>query len=621
MRWIIAVSMMALLFGSMPATAACRANVNFGLNYDEQSNPGPVVTAAMSKIRGTHAGMVRIWVFWKAMELSPGQLDPAALSRLDQRVDGARAAGLTPLLWFAGIPDWANNSVGCNFWGTNGGCSGNCSAPPANADSFKNFVSKIASRYATRVDFYEIWNEPDCRSFWDGSMAQLHSLIIQPGVKEIRRVDPTSTILSPALVSSQAKFQNMLSLSCSQFDFVAIHSYDGSAAGMKQAVNFKWTPWMNNTSCRRKFWVTEFGIDSATSSLQFQADEYAKAASFFRNASVKASRLIYYRLEDAAKKWGLTTSQTDFPYFLDKPSYGRVRDTIPETCSGSASKSASESAFLSTIPADFDGNGISDTVLYSGGAWHKFSPGDYLGGVWTGGEAGCIPAPADYDGDGKTDFSLYCNGAWHFYEESGKYAGGIWTGGQPGAVPVPADYDGDGRADVVLYDAGVWHFYDHDSGAYQRGLWTGPGPGSVPVPGDYDGDGRANLSVYHNGAWHFFNDDGSYLKGIWTGGVAGDVPVPGDYDGDGIEEPVVFRGGAWLFFDYVTGANTHGVWTGANPPFLPAPLDIDGDGRLDFTIYEASGAWHFYDADGSYLYGVWTGVGSGQPISRRQLIQ
>jgi len=279
------------------------------------------------------------------------------------------------------------------------------------------------------------------------------------------------------------------------------------------------------------------------------------------------------------------------------------------------------------VPADFDGDGVSEWFIYRGGAWLYFGPGA-IGShsVWTGAtSADCIPAPADYDGDGKVDLSLKCGGAWHFFNPDGSYRKGIWTGGVAGDLPVPADYDGDGRADVVVYRGGAWLFFDYATGAYTGGVWTGPGYGTVPLPMDYDGDGRADFTVYQNGAWHFYNRDGTYFKGIWTGGVAGDIPVPGDYHGVGREEVVIFRGGAWLFFSLDTAAYTGGVWTGAAPyggqPLQPAPLDLDGDGTLEFTVY-AGGPWHFYNDDGTYLRGVWTGgVPGDRPISRRQLSQ
>ncbi len=305
----------------------------------------------------------------------------------------------------------------------------------------------------------------------------------------------------------------------------------------------------------------------------------------------------------------------------------------PNSVTMSANKSATANFSTVHAPIDFDGNGVSDIVVYRGGAWlfHDFATGAQTGGVWTGNPGSCIPAPMDYDGDGKVEFTQLCGGAWHFYNDDGSYNKGIWTGGVAGDRPVPADYDGDGDDDVVIFRGGAWLFYDFATGNYLPGssVWTGAPPHwtggtPVPVPMDYDGDGTADFTVYSGGPWHFYNDNGTYNKGIWTGGVAGDIPVAGDYDGDGTDDVVVFRGGAWLFHDFATGAQTGGVWTGQPPHWtggtsLPAPLDYDGDGRVEFTVY-SGGPWHFYNDNGTYNKGIWTGGVSGdQAISRRLL--
>ena len=66
---------------------------------------------------------------------------------------------------------------------------------------------------------------------------------------------------------------------------------------------------------------------------------------------------------------------------------------------------------------DFDDDGVSEVVVFRGGAWlfHDFTSGTQNSGIWTGSGAGCLPVAMDYDGDGKTDFTQFCNGAWHFY--------------------------------------------------------------------------------------------------------------------------------------------------------------------------------------------------------------
>ena len=192
------------------------------------------------------------------------------------------------------------------------------------------------------------------------------------------------------------------------------------------------------------------------------------------------------------------------------------------------------------VPADYDGDGKDDIVVFRGGAWlfYSYQTGLQTGGVWTGdpplwpGFTHSFPYPADFDGDGKADFSIYSGGPWHFFNPDGSYRKGIWTGGVPGDLPVAGDYDGDGIDDVVLWRAGAWLWYDFATGSYvpAKSVWTGApahftGGTPLPAPADVDGDGRLEYAVWSGGPWHFFTDTGTYDRGVWCGGVVGDVPV------------------------------------------------------------------------------------------------
>ena len=163
-------------------TIHCGPNPQFGLNYDDQSQPPAVLTTAMSKIYGANTGSVRIVALWKLMEIAQGAID---FSALDNRVNAAYSAGLRIVITFYGIPNWANGSPpACDFW------QGQCSAPPTSSTYFGNFASAVANRYRTKVFYYEIWNEPDENVFWTGTVAQLSSLMVHPAAVPVGSVPP-----------------------------------------------------------------------------------------------------------------------------------------------------------------------------------------------------------------------------------------------------------------------------------------------------------------------------------------------------------------------------------------------------------------------------------------------
>ena len=184
------------------------------------------------------------------------------------------------------------------------------------------------------------------------------------------------------------------------------------------------------------------------------------------------------------------------------------------------------------VPADYDGDGRDDMMVYRNGAWVLYGLDGHPRNAVNTGLGGARPVPMDYDGDGPADFTAYVGGAWYFFNDNGTLNRAIWTGGVAGDIPVPADYDGDGDEDIVIFRNGAWLFFDFATGAWNESLsvWTGAPPhwhGGTPLPAplDHDGDGDADFTVFSGGPWHFYNDDGTYQKGIWTGGVAGDQPI------------------------------------------------------------------------------------------------
>ncbi|MEO6238581.1 MAG: VCBS repeat-containing protein, partial [Vicinamibacterales bacterium] len=194
------------------------------------------------------------------------------------------------------------------------------------------------------------------------------------------------------------------------------------------------------------------------------------------------------------------------------------------------------------VPADFDGDGRSDVVIFRPrtGAWHiKLSSAGFAAGAGANwGQPGDIPVVGDYDGDGHADTAVFRpnTGDWLIQPWGGGQAARIvQTWGLPGDIPVPADYDGDGRTDLAVFRPreGVWYLRLSRNGLVERRAWGVDG--DVPVPGDYDDDGRADAAVYRPAErrWHLNLSAGDQVV-QWDADAG--YAMSGDFDGDGVDD-------------------------------------------------------------------------------------
>ena len=70
-------------------------------------------------------------------------------------------------------------------------------AEPRDIEDWRTYVRTVARHCAGRVQAYEIWNEPNLKQFWSGSVDQMVQLTREAALI-IRSVDPQAIIVSPA---------------------------------------------------------------------------------------------------------------------------------------------------------------------------------------------------------------------------------------------------------------------------------------------------------------------------------------------------------------------------------------------------------------------------------------
>ena len=70
-------------------------------------------------------------------------------------------------------------------------------AEPLDVGNWREYVAVVAAHCKGRVHAYEIWNEPNSKAFWTGSMRQLIQLTRVASLT-IHRIDPSALVVSPS---------------------------------------------------------------------------------------------------------------------------------------------------------------------------------------------------------------------------------------------------------------------------------------------------------------------------------------------------------------------------------------------------------------------------------------
>jgi hypothetical protein len=130
------------------------------------------------------------YVRWYDLEPRRNEFD---FERLDKYVALAQQKHVKVLLPLFGTPPWASARPSEIERGNPLGSA----SEPANMDYWRSFVRAVATRYKGQIEAYEIWNEPNLKMFWTGSVEQLVTMT-REAFEVIEGVDPTALVVSPS---------------------------------------------------------------------------------------------------------------------------------------------------------------------------------------------------------------------------------------------------------------------------------------------------------------------------------------------------------------------------------------------------------------------------------------
>ena len=134
----------------------------------------------------------RLWdayVAWPSLEPQKGRWH---FETLDKYVALAEQHNVGILLPLGLTPQWASARPQEKSTYQPGNA-----AEPRDMEDWQNYVKTVASRYKGRIREYEIWNEPNSKSFWTGDIDQMIDLT-REAAKIIHGIDAEAKVVSPA---------------------------------------------------------------------------------------------------------------------------------------------------------------------------------------------------------------------------------------------------------------------------------------------------------------------------------------------------------------------------------------------------------------------------------------
>lgn len=264
LRFIILTAMLAIGTTLWPATAHAQTaapalpgfGVQFHVMWEDYSDQQRI--EVLDKLAGAGIKWVRIDVDWPSLQgEGRGSHSQWAWDRLDFAVNAARARGIDVLATLWRTPPWANGSAGAT-------------TTPNDPADYGTIAFELAGHFRGRVAAWEIWNEPNSSSFFDGSVAQYVGLM-KAAYPRFKEGDPNATVVIGGPQYNDVAWLTKVyeAGAAPSFDVMSVHTYMSPSdlapetnngtiwtiAGVSQVHDLM----VRNGDGAKPVWITEFG--------------------------------------------------------------------------------------------------------------------------------------------------------------------------------------------------------------------------------------------------------------------------------------------------------------------------------------------------------------------------
>lgn len=324
-RSIQFLALLAALFsawtGPLPAQVPSGGGVasTMGLQLKNED----MSAAALNKAQASGAKLVRKAIYWSSIETSPGVFN---WSEPDGWIASMESRGFTMIITLV----W-NNRIYEDIYDR-------AIVTEPGRQAFANWAALVAARYAGKDIIFEIWNEPNLRSFWHeneenksntDAMAEEYTELVKDAAPAMKAADPNCRIAAGSISSLWSDSFNWfercveMGILTSGIDAISVHpygfywpelAYESGYPGIRQILDSNGAaamPIITSEVGYPEDWIMDRGIPAA------QVEE-AQAWMFVRQNLVDAMAgirgTIWYELTDSS--YGvLETNLTERPTF------------------------------------------------------------------------------------------------------------------------------------------------------------------------------------------------------------------------------------------------------------------------------------------------------------------
>lgn len=153
------------------------------------------------------ATVMRLNLAWTSFEWPyPGAASwyPLAVTIADAEIDALKARNVAIIGAVSGAPCWASADPAKNCSSPTGNYAYDRAYPATSPGEYARFVGDLVRRYKGKVNYWEIWNEPNFVQFWKVPNAAAYVDLLKAVYPVIKGIDPEALVVAGSVAPLNA---------------------------------------------------------------------------------------------------------------------------------------------------------------------------------------------------------------------------------------------------------------------------------------------------------------------------------------------------------------------------------------------------------------------------------